>query len=281
MLKHIEVNGITLAYEEYGTGDRYLISTQNFFFKNCHEALMAKHPYNYHVFLIYMRGYGESTHIYDETPGDYTKLWGEDVIAFAEKLGIPSFYYTGISHGNFAGWYIAFHRPELLRGFACIDGVARYVDKSDPPRRPPFYFEDAMVGNREALSKIAWIEKWPTENPQRLETRAHNFEEHLEILMNRKVEEFHIVNTNFSTCDADSEEDFLRQCSELKVPIMIMNGGLDPLATSDACLALAKVIPGAKLVIYGELGHGGFDECPELAAEECDRFFRQRDNYIL
>ena len=33
-IKTIEVNGVTLAYREYGTGDKYLLSTQNFFFKN-------------------------------------------------------------------------------------------------------------------------------------------------------------------------------------------------------------------------------------------------------
>lgn len=48
--------------------------------------LLGKAPYDYHVFLIYMRGYGESDHIFDDKPHDYTKIWGEDVIAFAEKM---------------------------------------------------------------------------------------------------------------------------------------------------------------------------------------------------
>ena len=41
-------NGVTLAYREYGTGDKYLLSTQNFFFKDSHMALLGQPPYDYH-----------------------------------------------------------------------------------------------------------------------------------------------------------------------------------------------------------------------------------------
>ena len=34
------------------------------------------------------------------------------------------------------------------------------------------------------------MENWPTSNPQRLARRKANFEEHLDILMHRKKEEF-------------------------------------------------------------------------------------------
>lgn len=49
-------NGVTLAYKEIGAGDKYLISTQNFFLTDCHMELLGKSPYDYHCFLIYMRG---------------------------------------------------------------------------------------------------------------------------------------------------------------------------------------------------------------------------------
>ena len=32
---------------------------------------------------------------------------------------------------------------------------------------------------------------------------------------------------------------------------------------------------------YQHLGHGGADECPELAARDCDRFFRDTEGRIL
>ena len=225
-MKTLEINGVTLAYEEYGSGNRYLISSQNFFFRDCHMALLGREPYHYHVFLIYTRGYGVSTHIFDPTPRDYTTIWGKDVAAFAEAMGINSFYYTGISHGNWAGWYLALNRPELLRGFACGNGIAQFrgPDARTPvPPRPELDL-DRVVGNREALEKMAWMENWPTNNPDRLRRRAGNHKEHLQILLNRKREEFTVRNTNMSCCDAKTREEFYETMAKISVPVLFLHG---------------------------------------------------------
>lgn len=281
-MKTINVNGVTLAYKEYGSGEKYLISTQNFFFEDCHMALLGQEPYDYHVFLIYMRGYGESSHIYEDEPKNYTKVWGEDVIAFAEAMGINAFYYSGISHGNWAGWYISFHRPELLRGFICCDGITKFRPAGRAPEaKKPAMDLDAVVGNREALDKMAWIENWPTRNPERLARRAANHAEHLEILMNRKKEEFTVRNSQMSGCEVVTEEKFYDKIAKIPVPVMLINGGLDPLSTVEEVLKVAKLIPGCRMLTYQHLGHGGPDECPEMIARDCDRFFRDTAGYIL
>lgn len=284
-MKQLTVNGVTLAYEEYGSGEKYLLSTQNFFFRDCHMALLGQPPYDYHVFLIYMRGYGQSSHITDPTPKDYNAIWGEDVIAFAGAMGIERFYYTGISHGNWAGWYIAFHRPELLRGFVCVDGIAQYMvlPAGALPRTPGYDPEiEERIGSYEKLSEIAWMEHWPTRDPRRLARRIANHEEHTRILMDRTIEEFSIPNAGDMTCcGAGSREELLERASHISFPVLIWEGGLDPLAKVEDALALAQAIPGASLLTYQHLGHGGADECPELAARDCDRFFRDTEGRIL
>ena len=283
-IRTIEVNGVTLAYREYGSGDKYLLSTQNFFFRDSHMALLGQPPYDYHCFLVYMRGYGKSSHVYDQELRDYGAVWGEDLIAFAEAMNIPSFYYTGISHGNWAAWYIAFHRPDLIRGYACVDGIAQYHEQRDLPG-PLKKMRDRAeeyVGNEELLRRTAWIETWPTENPQRLKRRRENFEEHLDILMHRSREEFALPMLGDMTgCHAKSQEELLERMKEIRFPVLIWEGGLDPLATPEAALEVAKAIPGAVYLMYQHLGHGGADEMPELAARDCDRFFRESEGRIL
>ena len=282
-MKTLEINGVTLAYEEYGSGNRYLISSQNFFFRDCHMALLGREPYHYHVFLIYTRGYGASTHIFDPTPRDYTTIWGKDVAAFAEAMGINSFYYTGISHGNWAGWYLALNRPELLRGFACGNGIAQFrgPDARTPvPPRPELDL-DRVVGNREALEKMAWMENWPTNNPDRLRRRAGNHKEHLQILLNRKREEFTVRNTNMSCCDAKTREEFYETMAKISVPVLFLHGMLDPLAKIEDVVRLSQAIPGSQIKAYQNLGHGGGDECPEIFARDCDRFFRDTEGRVL
>ncbi len=283
-IKKIKVNGVTLAYREIGRGDKYLISTQTFFLTDCHMALLGREPYDYHVFLIYMRGYGESDHIFDSRPHDYTKIWGEDVIAFAQAMGIESFYYSGVSHGNWAGWYIAFHRPELLRGFFCCDGIAQFRRDEEQGVKAMQHDEEEieeLVGNRGKLEKMAWMEQWPTNNPQRLARREKNHLEHLEILASRRKEEFLVKNSSMTACEAQTEEEFYERLSQIPVPVMIWNGVLDPLARVEDCLKIAKTIPGAHLLTYQHLGHGGADECPEIAARDCDRFFSDTKGRIL
>lgn len=49
-IKTIQVNGTTLAYQEFGQGDKYLLSMQNFFLTDCHASLLGQPPYDYHVF---------------------------------------------------------------------------------------------------------------------------------------------------------------------------------------------------------------------------------------
>lgn len=284
-IKTIRLDDVTLSYKEFGHGDKYLLSTQNFFLSECHMELLGKPPYNYHCFLVYMRGYGQSTHITDPTPQNYIAIWGEDMVRFARAMNIPSFYYTGISHGNFAGWHIAFNYPELLRGFVCCDGICQFrqaPSNNEKMHLPAKADIEKMVGNYEALEKMAWMEHWPTQDPSRLARRAANHKEHTEILMGRKKEEFMVPNSGDMTCcGAKTKEELMEKLSKIPVPVLIWIGGLDPLAKAEDALEVAQIIPGASLLTYQHLGHGGADECPELAARDCDRFFKDTEQRIL
>ena len=285
-IKTIDLGDVTLAYKEIGTGDKYLISTQNFFLTDCHMELLGKPPYDYHCFLVYMRGYGKSSHITDPEPKNYNAIWGEDIIRFAEALNIPSFYYTGVSHGNFAGWHIAFNRPELLRGFVCVDGICQFrapvTGDTTVEHRYVRPDPESLVGNYEALEKMAWMENWPTQNPERLARRAANHKEHTEILMGRTADEFSVPNAgDMSCCGAKTAEEMYEKLSKIPVPTLVWIGGLDPLAKAEDALKVAQAIPGASLLTYQHLGHGGADECPELCARDCDRFFKDIEGRVL
>lgn len=100
--------------------------------------------------------------------------------------------------------------------------------------------------------------------------------------MGRAREEFTVPNQgDMSCCGAASEEEFYQQLSQIPVPVLIWEGGLDPLAKPEDALKVAQAIPGASLLTYQHLGHGGADECPEIAARDCDRFFQDVEGRIL
>ena len=161
-------------------------------------------------------------------------------------MGINSFYYTGISHGNWAGWYLALKPAGTAAGICLRQWHRPVLRPPTPGRRSPPRPEldlDRVVGNREALEKMAWMENWPTNNPDRLRRRAGNHKEHLQILLNRKREEFTVRNTNMSCCDAKTREEFYETMAKISVPVLFLHGMLDPLAKIEDVVRLSQAIP--------------------------------------
>lgn len=278
-MPYINVNNTKLFYEEFGTGDKVLISTQRFFFTGCHMELLAKPPYDYHVYLITMRGCGKSDHIDENFQRDWTKIWGEDVKAFAKSLGINQFYYSGISHGCWAGWYIALHYPHLLKGFCVTSGVAQYANSSVPDM--DYKQAKQLVGNKELLKEKAWNCHLKTNNKARLVKRAACVQEHYNLLLSYTADEFMIRNTNTAACEASSETELYKKLSKINIPILIINGAHDNLSTPEKALKAALVIPNSQFLLYENMDHGGPDECPQEIARACNRFFNDIENKLL
>lgn len=275
-------NGVTLGYREFGSGPKVLLSTQNHFFTGCHMELLGKPPYDYHVYLVTTRGFGESDHCFDPEPQNWIKTWGEDLLAFADALGAEQFYYTGISHGTLAGWYVAFHQPGRLKGFVAASGIPLFTEPGAPlPISIPQCFKDGIIGNREALKKLAWDTHYPSNDPARLTRREACRNEHLEILMSRSEEEFRLTPSTLNPSDAATKEEFYAQLAAISAPVMILFGIRDHSATLGQVLEVAGLIPGAELMTYEHFEHAGPDECPEMTARDCDRFFYDVEGRIL
>ncbi|MBQ6551925.1 MAG: hypothetical protein IJL78_11010 [Lachnospiraceae bacterium] len=87
---------VHLYYEEYGEGERYLLSTQIGHGRETLEKELAKR--GFHVFLLTNRGFGRSTHIYEKLSGSWYDMWADDVVRFADCMGISTFSYSGFGH---------------------------------------------------------------------------------------------------------------------------------------------------------------------------------------
>jgi len=277
----LKVNGVTLSYKEIGRGNKILLSSQHFFLTDSHMELLGKPPYDYHVYLVTMRGFGESEHVFGQQPEDWTKVWGEDLLAFADAIGAEQFYYTGVSHGTIPGWYAAFHHPHRLKGFVAVSGGVPKFTKPGEPSPVQVRYWEGLVGNREELKKIGWDTPYPTKDPKRLAYREARREEYLEILMNRKKEEFLVDVKSLTICGATTEEEYYDRISKIDAPVMILHGMRDTTADISQGVKAASLIPGAKLVSYEHYEHCTPDECPEPVALECDRFFKDIEGRIL
>ena len=120
-MPRVEVEkGIEIAYEELGSGDKYIISYMMDFPPICSTRAMADN--GYHVFLLTNRGIGESTHLFEDYGNYWFEKFADDVVHFADKMGIDKFVYMGCSHGAGTGWHVALKYPDRLTALVAMVG---------------------------------------------------------------------------------------------------------------------------------------------------------------
>ena len=63
-----------------------------------------------------------------------------------------------------------------------------------------------------------------------------------------------------------------RHAADVKMPVLILSGGKDPLFPAQHHASLLKAFPHAQAQVFPELGHNPNWECPEVVASAMKRF---------
>ena len=93
--------GVSIWYEDWGEGDRFIFTAKNYIDYNAaYTRELSK--LGYHVISITLRGYGKSSRV--PQTDDITTHWVPDLLKVADAVGAKKFVYTGISHGSSLGW---------------------------------------------------------------------------------------------------------------------------------------------------------------------------------
>jgi len=244
--KKLEVEpGVFLAYEEHGSGDKYIICAQMSFGPRHYARKFA--DYGYHVFMIWDRGSGPSTH-FEEKEGvtiEWGDIWAEDVIRFADKMGIDKFVYTGSSHGTGPGWKIAQKYPERLIAFiGLVTGVRTLAESKQSAFRikarnnPDLDFlSDANCETDPALKR-----RHNLLYPYREQAK------HYEIKGEYGSKDFPGI-----TCD----EDIFAPYRKIQVPMLLVGCTADQIIPPEQLLRAVQLIPKCKIIIYSGMSHVG------------------------
>src|SRR5689334_19247425 len=120
--KFIDVNGIQLAYDEAGQGEKTLIllhgiTANRHSFDGLMRAGIAK---NYHVLRVDLRGRGESSM---PQHGYHMRDHAADILEMIDKLGLKNVHLVGHSFGGLLSVYMASHSPERLEKIVIIDAA--------------------------------------------------------------------------------------------------------------------------------------------------------------
>lgn len=255
-------DGVVLGYNEFGSGDRYLLSCQQNHNSQIAYTIDLAEKYGFHLFQIQIRGYGtaasEATKPYG---GKWYDIWAQDACDFADAMGIDKFFYGGISHGSGIGWHICRHHPERLRGFFAgvpgphskdghETGEARMMTIN--ASKDPVVWKEYAEAKAARQSKPFWeLAEKGLITREKAQAAA---DEQKEFWVNMSPETAQLdPKKPFSDCP--TEEALIEELKKIKVPILIIGGMQDPISTIDNMVRSCKAVANSEMVIFEDGTH--------------------------
>jgi len=253
-------DGVEIYYEEYGSGDNYLLCYQVGHGLYSLEKEMAKR--GFHVYLLTNQGFGRSTHVTEDYGDHWYDRFADDVVAFADAMGIETFTYSGGSHGAGTGWHVALRHPERMKCFFAVVPGPHNLDESGVSVR-----QQIMQGK-----SIRHCFYYPTDDPGLLARRARMAENKAALQASADYEAVYespetkaidygrplkALGTEAAVCEA------LRS---IQTPVLLMGGVEDTISRVDLMARTVRCLPHCKLVLYSGFGHC-LDNYEELARE--------------
>ena len=245
---------VSLYYEECGSGENYLICTQIGHGPYSLERELAKR--GFHVFLLTNRGFGRSTHIFGKIEENWYDMWADDVVRFADKMGIRTFSYSGASHGAGTGWHLVL-RVKCF--FAVVPG--------------PHSLDEGTMSYRNMI-ELGLVEPkpmtMPTEDERLIERRRlRDLYRDPELEELQAAPEVKAVEYGRPLSYYGNEENLKKALRTIETPVLIMGGTEDVISRPDLMIRSAECLKNCKTVIYSGFGHD-LDIYEELVDESRD-----------
>ena len=224
------VNGITMYYAIYGKGDPILLIhgglANSDYWANQVAALSKTHE----VIVADSRGHGRSS--WTNQPIGYD-LMASDYVALLDYLKIAKTAIVGWSDGGIIGIDIAMHHPDrVTKLFAQAANVTTDGVKPNMDKAPAF---------------AAFIKRSASEH-ERLSPAPQNNKAFL-----ASIEKMWATQPNWTKA----------QLSEIRMPTAIVIGDHDEAIKRPHTEYMARVIPGAKLIVLRDVGHFAMLQDPE------------------
>lgn len=262
-MAYLQINDtITLFYEEFGSGEHYILSAQAGFYKKGMQQALAEE--GYHLYCITIRGFHPSTLVTEDYGTEWYNIFADDVVAFADKMGIDKFVYMGASHGAGTGWHLMLRHPERVEAFVAV--VAG-----------PHSLKEGTMSYRQMLEQ-GIIKEVPPFDPEIDDDAARTLRrkrraDHIAALPPAPVQERN-VDYGRPLMALKTEERLCEALKTITTPTLLIGGIDDPIATPELLTRTARCLPHCKLVIYSNCGHNIDTDLIEETVDETVRFLK-------
>ena len=107
----VQANGLTLNYEQQGTGEPLILIPYLSADNACYAFQVADYAKHFNCISVDLRGTGES----DKPAGAFsTELYADDIAALMQALGIERAHISGLSLGAAVGMWLAAKYPDKV-----------------------------------------------------------------------------------------------------------------------------------------------------------------------
>jgi len=256
----VKVGDVNIYYEVHGKGETLVLiifytANTSWWFRQ-----VPVFSQQYHVVAFDNRGSGQSDK--PDTPCTMEMMAG-DLAGLLEAIGINAAHIFGVSMGGMIAQHFALRYPERVSSLilGCTSCGGSHSIKPDAEAM-------AVLADFEHMKKLTRAEvvretipflvgqEFIDKNPGLIQEMMAKMMEHLAPL-HGAIRQAHAIWAH----------DIYERLPEIRVPTLIIAGGADRLIPVENSRILASRIPGAKLVILKNMGHGFIIE----AADEANR----------
>lgn len=260
-MPYANVNGVSLYYDEFGSGDKVVITASGGDFKHPDNKKWPYYlaDYGYHLYTVTLRGHWKSTHVTTDYGMEWYNIWADDIYEFGKYIGAEKYIYMGLSHGSGVGWHLADRHPEVLKGFVAIVCGPHYLNGDLNDKQTSFARERTIqaADDPELKEEIArsWEPDWSKIPPEDMEAEKKRYEQRVEEWMEMSPEEMRI-RPRIAFAWIDTEDDLAEKLKTIHVPMLMIAGVQDEIVSVRAMLRSACSVPDAKTIFYQSGDHG-------------------------
>lgn len=256
----LNLNHVSLYYEEFGRGDRYLIQAQQFVNSHIYYTKDLADRCGFHAFIIRIRGYAPSSMVTEDLGDDWYDVWAQDVVDFADAMGIEKFFYTGHFHGAGIGWHLCMNHPDRLRGFFA-SGSGPHLKDGKPTGSARM---DTINAAKSRETWVPYAEKQasycakafvPLESDPVIGGEAKKaVEQTVEFWTNMPAQSA-VLNPRKPFAKVQTEEELAQVLGRITVPTIMMGGTEDNISSPELMLRTLRALKGSKLVLHQGVDH--------------------------
>ena len=256
----LNLNHVSLYYEEFGRGDRYLIQAQQFVNSHIYYTKDLADRCGFHAFIIRIRGYAPSSMVTEDLGDDWYDVWAQDVVDFADAMGTEKFFYTGHSHGAGIGWHLCMNHPDRLRGFFA-SGSGPHLKDGKPTGSARM---DTINAAKSRETWVPYAEKQasycakafvPLESDPVIGGEAKKaVEQTVEFWTNMPAQSA-VLNPRKPFAKVQTEEELAQVLGRITVPTIMMGGTEDNISSPELMLRTLRALKGSKLVLHQGVDH--------------------------